>query len=176
MPRKKCDINQPLEEITVTNMWFSSHPSHMRWYVTLSNGMRIAAARWLMWLKTGTLPHGKNCVHHIDGNRLNDYPDNLVVITISNHNVIHNKGNRVGAIPKTIEHKKRIGQGNFRYDYQTIKRIILEKPNITARELAKALGAHSHGFISYRFGSFSALKNAILEGGDANDHALCLQN
>lgn len=63
--------------------------------ITIIDERRAVSKKWkifkLVWIAfNGPIPAG-HCIHHIDFNKLNDCLDNLQLMTISEHTILHNK-------------------------------------------------------------------------------------
>lgn len=58
------------------------------WYVNVE-GTKIAFHRYLMELYLGRKLSSNEVVHHVDGDPLNNDPDNLVLVSRSEHQRLH---------------------------------------------------------------------------------------
>ena len=75
--------------------------------LSLNNGIYIGEAQLVAeWKYKRKMKKGE-CVHHIDGNKKNNSPENLDMILISEHNFNHIKGMNVGDVKRiTVEYNK----------------------------------------------------------------------
>lgn len=60
-----------------------------RFYTLLTNGRRIQLARYIMTQLVGAELPAHLHVHHKDGNKLNDSPDNLELLNVCEHSLRH---------------------------------------------------------------------------------------
>lgn len=129
--QKHIEFNSPVEvmfdadELRKAILWYSNKPVcrlkhvylHGRYYAVSIYEEKIHIHRLLMmyWLKRdiGTHEH----VHHINGNRYNNLRNNLEVIPAFFHISNHQKG-----IPKSEEHKRKIGIANSKRKGKKLKR------------------------------------------------------
>jgi hypothetical protein len=56
------------------------------------NGKQVNVCRYVMEKKLGRPLEPGEYVHHINGDRLDDRPENLEVVTPKSHSIIHNAG------------------------------------------------------------------------------------
>jgi hypothetical protein len=63
------------------------------------NGKQVNVARYMLEQKLGRSLQHFEYVHHVNGNKLDDRPENLELVTPKSHSIIHNAGkpgNRLG--------------------------------------------------------------------------------
>ncbi len=85
---KRIQLEKPYENFYGYKIW---HKKEGRFYMCLlpiNGGKRhtIAYARYLMAVKLGRRLTAKEQVDHIDGNKINDIPDNLQILSVNQNN------------------------------------------------------------------------------------------
>jgi hypothetical protein len=58
------------------------------WYISI-DGRKIAFHRWVMEQTLGRRFSSEEIVHHVDGNPMNNDPDNLVILSRAEHTRVH---------------------------------------------------------------------------------------
>jgi hypothetical protein len=66
--------------------------------VTYSNGRYVYEHRYIMEQKIGRLLNSTEIVHHIDGNKFNNYIDNLILVDSISHGKEHSKNKKSNLI------------------------------------------------------------------------------
>lgn len=72
-----------------------------RWYVVMRNGKRYLWYRVVMWNKLGRELDRGETVHHINGDSTDDRPENLALLSPSEHSRLH------GSTPEVAERMRR---------------------------------------------------------------------
>ena len=93
------------------------------WYVSI-HGRKIALHRWVTEQMLGRTLSADEVVHHVDGDPLNNDPDNLVVLTRAEHARLHRIGNTGRRATK--EERDRV--------------IVLHESGMTNQQVANATG------------------------------------
>ena len=85
--------------MVLIKMWMSN-TGYLRLWVKLPNGTRRKELyhRYVYNNTYGVIPEGYE-VHHLDGNILNNTPENLVAIPVDIHDLFHSTGNIELLIP-----------------------------------------------------------------------------
>lgn len=95
--------------------------------VTLEDGTKTPLHHLVWRREFGEIPNGYH-VHHIDSDPLNNVPQNLSLMTASDHLLLHSKGTP----PETFMLFSYLQDKNLWYDYLTYRKIIIE--NLKERE------------------------------------------
>ena len=79
------------EKIFVSGYFYLYKPEHQN---AIKNGRYIAEHRWVLEQKIGRLLTDNEIAHHINGNKKDNRPENLELLTISEHNKYHAKSRK----------------------------------------------------------------------------------
>jgi len=137
--QKPIEFNSPLEvlfdrdELKKAIIWYSPKPvarlkhvfKHGRYYAIAIYDQKIHIHRLLMmyWLKRDL--ERNEYVHHINGNPFNNLRENLELMSASLHQSLIHKGK-----PKTLEHRRKIGEANKKRKGMKFKKRIYENPEL----------------------------------------------
>lgn len=74
--------------VFVSNYWYLYKPEHPK---AIKGGLYIAEHRFILEKKIGRVLEDYEVAHHINGNTSDNKPENLELLTISEHNKQHAK-------------------------------------------------------------------------------------
>lgn len=83
---------------------------HGRFYLTIRPKVRVARYRYVMEQYLGRALTSKEAVHHINGDPTDDRIENLKVMTISEHNQLHQRG-----MSRSTETRNKISEAKKNY-------------------------------------------------------------
>lgn len=84
-------------------------------YPGMKYGMGYAErAHVSFWIYAGKIPGDGECVHHIDGDKMNDNPDNLELMSHADHSALHHKKKKITLVCQNCGKKYSVLPGRIK--------------------------------------------------------------